>query len=68
MSVRDFHFFGKTAEEKKKAHHDEKTEDTDYEKKVRPDELDVSGLDALSEEQTFGATARIKSWNKYFHN
>jgi len=34
MSVRDFHFFGKTAEEKKKAHHDEKTEDTDYEKKA----------------------------------
>ena len=70
MSVRDFHFFGKTAGEKKKVHHDEKTENTDYEKKIRPDadELDVSGLDALSEEQTFGATARTKSWNKYFHN
>ena len=67
MSVRDFHFLEKLRG-KKRAHNDEKTEDTDYEKKVRPDEFDVSGLDARSEEQTFGATAKIKSWNKYFHN
>jgi len=53
MSVRDFHFLEKLQGRKRRAHHDEKTEDTDYEKKVRLDELDVSGLDALSEEQTF---------------